>query len=1430
MPQLYHNRPDVLRVASHNVQTGAPNFAQCVRAWRRRRYDVVGLQEMHATKKKLASDLTAIAQDAGYHLLYSVCSDSPRKAGVAFLVSNDVWHGVVRSHTHTDATGRLLCVHLKWKGQNLWLVNVYVPSNDGPGARDFLQHHLAHALQHPPDARAQPVVMGDWNFVHDSALDRKHRNMVAETQNDRACCPVFPGVAPGMVDTFRTKHPSRRVYTYAGFYGVARLDRIYVRSGFMPFVTAVDVLNVCELISDHRPVVVHIAAAEGVSRRARRPGVRRLRILFWPDVQLQRSFQQWVAAQLEDAPEAAAALLLWWPTFKRQLVAKVEELNTQRKHRVLAPPALRAEYDQLAATMQAGWDALQAAVTLEEREAAIAGIHAHRRKLAATLAALKRHGEHVEPPPSWLPYNEVPSTRFTSIMAPPAESKAVHALKHPHGHLLGPGVGQANLMVQHYASISSAPAPQPAAMQQVMQAIPAHGPVGLPPPAADALGEPTVSADEVRHALKHCKPGTCPGHDGIPVELYRKAGQPMMVLLARVFTAMGETGATPANFLDGVISSIFKDGDPTLPSNYRPITLLNTDYRVLSKVLANRCLQHIPHLISPEQCAFLRGRSIGDSIMLLQLLPHQLAAEGHTGALVAFLDFRKAYDSVNRDFLREVLLAMGVGDKFVAWVMLLLSQDTRACAVVNGYKSAQVHFTAGVRQGCPLAPLLYLFVGEALLRYLKAQPLLGVTVAGGRVVAAQFADDIDPVLKGPEVVPVLVDALATYGDASNQHINVDKSKLLPVGRPSPAPVAATIAGIPVVDSASTLGIKFHAGLAPPTPKRDWEQLLSGVDSRLDKLGRLSLSAFGRAMGASAYALSRLLFYMEYAGLPSVRQLGDLQRALAKLVDRSNNNHAFTYVRKELLVGPVREGGFGLLDVQQHALARHAVLATKLLTGDATVPWIRVGRALLRHLWGPGWHPLLPLLPDAQHPHAASNHMRDAPMPAPLARIFHALHQLPAVRDVAGGLQLGPWVCNAPLVGNPWLRDSAGNVLGRGGAVAADFFGCCTVGGLAHFARYVATVPSDEWHLGRWGMVRRHYAWQQVQQWAKFVPDAWLGAALQHAPMQQPHGYSQVAPVTVQSLLGRLGWWAKQPGEIMPRPIHVHALSVRAAYRMLIQPNVDMRVARWKDFIAEACDVLPSDVHDEQIASLRLLLSTVWRCVKWSNKHKVLFWQLTVYGLPTSANRNTGVACYCDAIACECPGRKHHMWDCHAAQAVVSEVCRCLGVPTLQRRQLWLMEMPVQMMPPHVGDMAGVTRVLRQVWMVVCLAALKAMWSTAKKVMHAGHRAALASNPRGLHVLAAESAVVCFWDLLHDFCRSCTVPGDWGHTCFMNFVCHQCNRPSGLPSPAKRTQVYKGGYGTGHGGHPYINYHNRQSPVNSLTLRHRPWAAACAGSQ
>jgi hypothetical protein len=171
--------------------------------------------------------------------------------------------------------------------------------------------------------------------------------------------------------------------------------------------------------------------------------------------------------------------------------------------------------------------------------------------------------------------------------------------------------------------------------------------------------------------------------------------------------------------------------DPTSQENYRSITLLDTDYRALARVLARRLLPAFDATIAAEQTAFLRSRRIADNVWLLQLLPALLRVE-HRAVRAVFLDFYKAYDTVDRGFLLDCLAALGVGRGFLRWVQRLHT-GTGASALVSGHCSRRVPITSGVLQGCPLVPLLYLAVGQALVAWLRAQGIgIGLHFGGRR--------------------------------------------------------------------------------------------------------------------------------------------------------------------------------------------------------------------------------------------------------------------------------------------------------------------------------------------------------------------------------------------------------------------------------------------------------------------------------------------------------------------------------------------------------------------------------------------------------------------------------------------------------------------------------------------------------------------------
>ncbi len=174
-------------------------------------------------------------------------------------------------------------------------------------------------------------------------------------------------------------------------------------------------------------------------------------------------------------------------------------------------------------------------------------------------------------------------------------------------------------------------------------------------------------------------------------------------------------------------------------------------------------------------------------------------------------DFAKAFDTVDRSFLLAVLRKLGMGEGFIAWVTTIL-RSTRACAVVNGFRSGFEPFLAGVRQGCPLAPLLYLFVGQAMLQWWRVS---GVGIQGPpahpTLVGIQFADDANAFLPKLDDIPRFLRCMDVFAAACNQHLQRSKVKALLLGaavhRAPGAPTAPVTAhGLSVVTQATVLGV------------------------------------------------------------------------------------------------------------------------------------------------------------------------------------------------------------------------------------------------------------------------------------------------------------------------------------------------------------------------------------------------------------------------------------------------------------------------------------------------------------------------------------------------------------------------------------------------------------------------------------------------
>ena len=1030
---------------------------------------------------------------------------------------------------------------------------------------------------------------------------------------------------------------------------------------------------------------------------------------------------------------------------------------------------MRAAGDQLAAALaqvdEGDADALGAAAAARQQFAAALATH----DAAARLQCRQQ----------WVHCGERPSPTLTARLRLPQQLRRVPALRSATGQLLTRGTACAQRVADFWAGVSAQPAIDPAARQEVMAAL-AQGPHFTPDQAA-TLGDTTVTTAEVLTALKTARPGRAPGHDGIPVELYRRLRAAWAPLLARLFTAIATTGQLPPRFHEGVITILFKGaGDAADPAGYRPITVLCTDYRLWAKVLANRLNPCLNTVIDPAQTAFVPGRRIGENIMTLQCLPTLLQREGRWACAV-FCDFAKAYDTVDRAFLLDALGTLGAGAGFVALVRPLL-QGTAARACVNDWVSTPAESVAGVRQGCPLAPLLYLFVAQALLRLLTARGV-GIDVAGRRLMALQYADDTVPLLPDLGALPPFLDAMATFHRATGQRLNPAKTKVLPLGAvPAGLPDAAH--GLAVTATATTLGVVFGAA-ADPTAR--WPDRLAGVERCYAKLAGLSLSAFGRGMASAAYGVSKFLYHAEFTGMPPQPTLDRIVSVTTRLVDTNrapaplgHGGGVFVGVAGWLLPGRPRNGGFGTLPLREHIRARWAWWGARLVTAplDDPPPWVAVARALFRSIMGPqlGSHTMGLLYWPANA--ALPGRPAGDRLPAPLRRLHEGLAAVPAQPIGPAPLEeAGPWCWAAPLWGNPLLRSPAfpDGIDWDFADVAAARVG--TVGDLlaaqAAVAAHLGSAAAYAHHV--WGprfhhygpFADRHHATDRLAQLAAALPPAWVaaaggaGAAVAAGALAPPAAADAMAAIT-----GRLGWTV--PRE--PEPVPLAAITVRAATAVQRVPAERQRQAERLAPFAEACGGTPD--------RLREAFARLWR-LPWENKHKEPFWRLVYNAFPTAARLHLDRPCACGGGGPR-PDRTHNFWDCPVAAAVRGCIDAALaeaqpGAAPVTRSRVWLPASPA-------GVYAGV-------WDVVCLAALAAM-DKGRRLMAAAFFDPAPPPPAALVARSIRAARAHFWCALADFVALQRIPAAWRQRCppAHPFICYdpgtaawEVNRPIVAPA-------------------------------------------------
>ncbi|XP_045822393.1 uncharacterized protein LOC123915300 [Trifolium pratense] len=370
---------------------------------------------------------------------------------------------------------------------------------------------------------------------------------------------------------------------------------------------------------------------------------------------------------------------------------------------------------------------------------------------------------------------------------------------------------------------------------------------------ASADEEETQSEESNQDAMFSMQPDKCPGPDGFNPGFFQHfwhlCGQDIFDECCKWLT----TGSFPSTLTLTNIALIPKGDSQVSMKDWRPISLCNVIYKLVAKVLANRLKPILSKCIYDNQSAFVPGRSILDNAMVAIEVVHYMKSKlrGKVGDIALKLDISKAYDRIDWDYLRGVMLKMGFCTQWLTWIMMCV-ETVDYSILVNDKVAGPITPSRGLRQGDPLSPYLFIICAEGLttlIRQAEARgDIHGVKICRNAPIVSHllFADDCFLFFRANiNEAEAMKNILNTYDAASGQSINFQKSEIFcsrNVSGDIQNSVATCLGVHAVLGTGKYLGLPSMIGRSKKSifsfiKDRVWKKINSWSSKTLSKAGR-----------------------------------------------------------------------------------------------------------------------------------------------------------------------------------------------------------------------------------------------------------------------------------------------------------------------------------------------------------------------------------------------------------------------------------------------------------------------------------------------------------------------------------------------------------------------------------------------------------------
>ena len=239
------------------------------------------------------------------------------------------------------------------------------------------------------------------------------------------------------------------------------------------------------------------------------------------------------------------------------------------------------------------------------------------------------------------------------------------------------------------------------------------------PPNINPDEEPDITRSEVKAAVRKLKNRKAAGPDGLPGELLKHGGEPVIDFLHKLINEIWRTNNIPEEWGKALISNIYKKDDPLQCGNYRGLSLLVIARKCYTQILKKRMDKRLEEVLGEEQAGFRPNRSTKDMIFVIRQLAEKFIEYNKT-IYNTFIDYSKAFDTIWREFMWKVMYHFGFSKKLIEAIKALYDNNQSAVIVggeiTNFFKSSK-----GVLKGCILSPPLFHLALERVVNLAKEE-------------------------------------------------------------------------------------------------------------------------------------------------------------------------------------------------------------------------------------------------------------------------------------------------------------------------------------------------------------------------------------------------------------------------------------------------------------------------------------------------------------------------------------------------------------------------------------------------------------------------------------------------------------------------------------------------------------------------------------